>query len=384
MAIRNDFSVDFNQSPRLVTIAKPSLECSMQDLLDTLRYLEAQRNAMDNKPLVDASGKEPLGGGTKVGVTVSLQNTLIGFEARDGTEFGGTNEWTLCKLDGGNLVSFDDNDVAFDSPLHNTPFVNVSLTSSSSATLQEQDALQYSSYNGVVSVKEGSSNVGTAYPVGNREYPVNNFVDAKAIADEKGFDTLFVVGNITLDTGDDISEFTVVGQNAIRSLLTIKTGADTLNAEFKNFSINGILDGNSGIENCMVLSLDYVNGYMYNCILNEAEIVLGGGAEAILIDCWSGVAGANTPTIDLGGSGQSLVVRGYNGGLKLINRTGTDPISLDFVSGQFVADATITDGIIYVRGNVGKLTINCDPSLIDISGVTNQETISNAVWNHVI
>lgn len=58
----------------------------MQDILDTLRNEEAKTSNMDDLSIVSASGKEPLGAGTYVGLTVALQNATIGFEARSGPE----------------------------------------------------------------------------------------------------------------------------------------------------------------------------------------------------------------------------------------------------------------------------------------------------------
>ncbi len=383
MAIRNDIVIDWERSPRIITIQSPSVSCSMQDLLDTLRSKESSTVAMDDGSIVSASGKESLGGGTKVGLTIKLLNAKVAFQDRDGTEHGGVNEWTLCSLDGGNLVAVDA--VGSDTdPRHPTAFVTIDRTSSASATLQEQDALNYSSYGGVVSVDVTSSNSGTAYPSGNMEYPVNNIQDAVLIGDSKGFDTIFVRGSVILSTGDDIEGFTIVGQNVKRSQIEILTDANTIDCEFRNFHISGELDGGSTIRECEIATLNYVNGYIYSSVLTEALITLGGSEDALFLDCWSGVAGSNTPTIDMGGSGQGLAVRGYEGGLKIINRTGVDPVSIDFGSGQFIADSTITDGLIILGGDVRKLTINCDPSLVDFSGVTNPEVIADAVWNKVI
>ena len=365
MAIRGDVVIDWEVSPRIITVQAPSTAISMQDLLDTLRRLEAQPSAMDDPYIVDASGKENLGGGTKVGITVQLQNAKIGFSDRPGPE------WVLCTLDGGNLVAVDVNGNDMDAR-HPTAYVTIDRTSSASATLQEQDALQYSSYGGVVSVDVTSSISGTDYPAGNMEFPVNNIQDAVSIGDDKGFDTLFIRGDITLGSGDNVAGFTLVGQNITRSYLTVLDAAETINCEFRNFTITGVLDGGSTVRECEIHTLNYVNGYVSSCVLTENIITLGGNNSALFLDCWSGVPGSDTPTIDMGGSGQELAVRGYEGGLKIKNKTGTDAASLDFSSGQFIADSTVTNGTIIVRGDVGKITDNSTgTAVVDTSGVTS-------------
>jgi hypothetical protein len=48
-------------------------------------------------------------------------------------------------------------------------------------------------------------------------------------------------------------------------------------------------------------------------------------------------------------------MRNYNGGIKIINKTGAEAISIDLNSGQIVlSSTTVTNGTIVVRG-VGKL-----------------------------
>ena len=63
------------------------------------------------------------------------------------------------------------------------------------------------------------------------------------------------------------------------------------------------------------------------------------------------------PVLDFGGSGTELFIRGYSGGIKLINHSGTDAASIDMDSGHVVIDSTITNGTIAIRG-VSKLTDN--------------------------
>lgn len=367
MAIRTDFTIDWSASPRVITVAAPSTECVMQDLLDTLRYLEAQPTAMEDASIVSASGKEDLGGGTKVGLTVSLQNSVIGFEARPGPD------WVTCSLIGGNLVAFDIDKVTTIEPTNPTAFVAIKATSSSSATLQEQDALQYSSYGGAVNIDVNSGHSGTEYPVGNAEYPVDNFPDAVLIANEKGFNKLNLRSNAVLGVGDDIIGFSLVGQNPIRTYVTITDAAITDNCEISECTVAGTLDGNTILRSCVLGSLNYVNGHIYQCGLSEGVIQLGGDVQATFTDCFSIVAGASTPTIDLGVTEQPLAVRGHVGGLRIQNKTNTAPTSIDMHSGHVIIDATVTSPLVILRG-IAKVTNEADPSMIDLSGMVTTGT----------
>lgn len=136
MAIRGDVTIDWSSSPRIVEIAYPSTEITMQDLLDTLRYLESQPTAMDNKPIVDASGKEVLDSITRVGITVTLQNARASFEARTGPT------WEVCEFVGGNLVAVGSDGSTAIQPVHATAFVTPSRAASSSATLSYSETTE--------------------------------------------------------------------------------------------------------------------------------------------------------------------------------------------------------------------------------------------------
>lgn len=82
MADRDDISVIQDVSPRYTEVAAPSTTVSMQDYVDTLRGLESEFENMSYPYLLDASGKEDLGGGVRVGITVEQQNLKLAFEAR--------------------------------------------------------------------------------------------------------------------------------------------------------------------------------------------------------------------------------------------------------------------------------------------------------------
>lgn len=127
MSFRADISIDWEVSPRIITVAAPSEAITMQDLYDTLRTLEAQQVATDDKPIVSGAGKENLGGGVSVGLTITLLNARLAFEARPGPDF------VQCLVSGGNLVAIDD--VGADmSPIEPTAYTQIILSNSSSAT----------------------------------------------------------------------------------------------------------------------------------------------------------------------------------------------------------------------------------------------------------
>lgn len=128
MAIRSDVVVNWVASPRIITVLSPSVTITIQDLLDTCREIEDEPVNMVYSQLASAAGKENLGDGVKVGITLTLINAVLSFEARPGPTY------TQCKVSGGNIVAVNslNEDI---SPIYPTAFTQVLVTASSSATL---------------------------------------------------------------------------------------------------------------------------------------------------------------------------------------------------------------------------------------------------------
>jgi hypothetical protein len=361
-------TLTFDDVNKVITVDAPSTEITIQDLHNGIVEYEDELVNMDLKQIVSSGGKEPLGGGVSVGITLTLLNDWrLAFEARPGPSY------TQCNVSGGNLVATNVNGSIFP-----TAFTQVVVTASSSATTADLEALQFSSYGGGVSIDELSSNSGTSYPVGNQEFPVNNVPDARTIAESRGLTTFFIRGNITLDTGDDISGFKVIGENTSRSLITINTGADTSNCEINNAHVTGILDNGIIVRDGIIEDLLYIDGVIYDTMINPGTITLGNNSIGHFLNCFSGVPGTSTPTIDMGGSGQALAIRNYNGGIALKNKTGTEDVSIDLNSGQIILESTVTNGTLVLRG-VGKLTDNSVGATVLSDDLLSGENITSAL-----
>ena len=241
MTVRTDITMDWESSPRIATIAAPSTELNVQDLHDTLVSLEDSLVGGQHTRAILSSGKEDLGSAVLVGITSSLQNTKIAFEGRSGPSY------VQCNISGGNLVALDSGGSSM-SPIEPSAYTQIVQANSSSATQTDQDAIRYSSYQNSVWLDASSSNTGEDYPSGTREYPVNNAVDAAAIAIGKGFDTICTIGNYTFTDGDNIDGLSVIGQNVAKTIITMETGASAIECEYHNCHLTGILDGASFVE----------------------------------------------------------------------------------------------------------------------------------------
>lgn len=243
--------------------------------------------------------------------------------------------------------------------------------------------IEFASFQNAVWYDSNSSNSGIAYPRGTRQRPVNNITDALAILGVQGFGRLGLLSSATFGIGHNIENIEVFGQSSSLTEVTVLPEALTNRCRFNNLFITGELDGDTTLSSCDIGDLHYVNGMLHNCsIRSDATISLDGGANAQFIDCTSGPPEImeSFPIIDMGGAGQSLSVRNFNGKLKITNKTGIEKVSLDINSGHIVIDSTVTNGIIVSRG-IGKFENNSTGTATVISeDMLNRAGIANAVW----
>lgn len=128
MSIRDDLIIDWAVGPRIIEVADPSTALTVQDLYDTLRDKSPSSEAIDETEIIDGSGKEDLGEGVLVGLTVRLLNAQVRFEEKASP--------TVCTISGGNLVAVDENGDSM-CPIASSANVTVILAQSTSASLIE-------------------------------------------------------------------------------------------------------------------------------------------------------------------------------------------------------------------------------------------------------
>lgn len=126
MSIRPDLTINWAVSPRIIEVAAPSIQLSVQDLYDTLRSLGAE--AIDEPEIIDGSGKESLGAGVLVGLTIKLLNAKVKFEDRTGPS------WVVCSIGEGNLVAVDEGGDPIN-PVEPSAYTQVQVVMSAAGTI---------------------------------------------------------------------------------------------------------------------------------------------------------------------------------------------------------------------------------------------------------
>ena len=125
-------TLTFNKANKLITVLKAGIpevtEITIQELINTIRDWEGNLENMDVAKIADASGKEDLGGGLQVGITLKLLNWKLKFEARPGPD------WIDCAVSGGNLVAVNGNNQPMN-PIQPSDYVTVTIVKAVSAAL---------------------------------------------------------------------------------------------------------------------------------------------------------------------------------------------------------------------------------------------------------
>jgi hypothetical protein len=257
-----------------------------------------------------------------------------------------------------------------------------SVSSLVDSTVQQLKEIEYASFGGGVTIDVMNGTAGTAFPIGTIESPVDNVIDGAVIADERGFHTFFIKGDVILSNTVNLENYTIEGESIAKTNIIIEPSALVFGTEFVNATITGTLDGDNVVHHCAIQTLDYVNGHIHNCLLEEYTMTLGSAADAVFLGCWSFGASQDTvPIIDMGGAGRNLIMRGHSGGIKLINKTGPEDAVLDFESGRVIIDSTVTAGNITIRG-IGQVIDNSTgTAMVNTDGVISQTTVADAVWD---
>jgi hypothetical protein len=124
-------AIVFDKNDRIIMVESPATSVTIQTLINAIRDYEDEPEAMDIASIATASGKEDLGGGTLIGITLKLINWKLKFEDRLGPTY------ILCDVLGGNLVATDENGASVN-PIEPATYVMVTKTASVSATISEE------------------------------------------------------------------------------------------------------------------------------------------------------------------------------------------------------------------------------------------------------
>lgn len=301
---------------------------------------------------------------------------------------GGVTLARVVEIVNGYTITFEDGQYAVNitggnSNIGDNVNVNqVSVRSANSAGLISNAQIEFSSFNGGVTIDVIDGFAGTTFPIGTEQAPVSNLTDAKLIASVRGFDKLYIKGDITFIATDNIDEYEIYGQNARKTVVILEAGASTEGTSFFDCTITGVLDGDTWINHCLVDTLAYIQGQIENSVLLDV-ITLAGSESVRLINCADGVPGINTlPVIDMDGSGRDVIITDYDGTIVIRNLTGPDIVEMSIGRGHIHILDTVTDGIFILHG-IGTLDDESTGTTIYNDGLINRQLITESTWSYV-
>jgi len=301
---------------------------------------------------------------------------------------GGIVYARIIEIINGYTITFEDgqyavNLVGANSNVGDVVNVNqVSVRSANSAGLISNQAIEYSSFNGGVTVKKDSGITGTVFPKGTPQAPVDNIPDAVLIAQVRGFETIFIKGDFTFDTGDNITNYSIIGDNRSKSFFTFLSGSTTNGIQISKATVTGEFDNTADFNNCTLIDIKYTQGEINDCSL-QGTITLANSGQTSIIDSNDGISESNVqPIIDFNGAGNSLAVRNYNGDLTLINKTGPEGVEMNLsTGGHIILDSTIINGNIRLTGIIEVTDESSSGATIDITQVIFPDQLQLASFN---
>lgn len=243
-------------------------------------------------------------------------------------------------------------------------------------------AIEFMAFGNRITVDTVNGISGVNNPAGNTQYPSNNNIDAVYISVNRKIKHLHFIGNNTITAPLDLDGYEISGISPVVTAIHIESAVLLSNSYIHNVKLSGDLDGGTAILDCVVDGINYFNGSIRDSGITGIPIVLGGAHTAVFNNCKSLVPGGNArPQVNFNHDVTNLAVRGWEGGLELINKTKVQgEVSIDLNSGIVYVRSSCTEGTITIRG-VGKVVdesgTNCN---VIHDNLLSPESAAEAVW----
>lgn len=224
------------------------------------------------------------------------------------------------------------------------------------AILAVLDSMRYMGWRGPgIFLSRTSGNTGTVMGIdGTENNPVDNFADAKTLADNLGIKRYYFTERSVFEGANDLTvtheAWEFIGIGAGNSLELDAAGVDVDGSYFESLVLFGTQGGNQPIFAvlCTIGRLIDADGHFHDCGLTDT-IFIANSDEIFLDHCHSEIAGNGRPGIGFGQGIVSLNMRDYSGGIEIREMDGNDNATIEG-RGQVVVNANCTNAPITVRG----------------------------------
>lgn len=283
-----------------------------------------------------------------------------------------------CSITGGNLVAVDDVDAAL-SPVLQSPNTNVIRTSSSSATLQNQEQLEATLFAGAsglgITIDPLNGTDSVVFPVGTRSSPCKTEANIQTLEAEKNFRNVYVVNNLTVtnDHSGDKNRWFADDQSIN---INLDAGCDVTGSKFSECYLTGKLDSSNIIERCIVGSITNANQYIYESALLGPIVI---SDDITIENCFiASTAVDQECVIDFNSLAKTVIIGDWSAGRIVVkNMTTGSFLGMSGTGGRLVIDSTSTGGTAVYGGSI----------LIENNGTVDtlqNSSVAGAVWDQEI
>lgn len=287
----------FDKTTKIITVESPQTTVTVQDLHDDIRLFEQLPQNLEEAQIANASGKQSLGGGVLVGITLELiNNWRLAFAARPGPET------VTCTVSGGNLVATNDYN---NNPIYATTYTQVIISQSSSATITAAPSDDHILYllNSLRGKQRAVGNYFYWNPTsGNNSYDgttpgnaVLTFAQAQTLATAGNGDTIFCIASNTAGT-TTVTEtlnitkanLKVMGPGYTFQLAPTSTTSPTITIGAANVEVSGfyIKTAATGSQNAITVTAN--NAFIQDCWITDVRgsgINISGSAKTQVNSC---------------------------------------------------------------------------------------------------
>lgn len=208
---------------------------------------------------------------------------------------------------------------------------------------------------------------------GSPSNPFNSFALAMGYSSVSGIKKFKVYSSCVLDV--DVEGIEVIGQNQVNIDLN---GASVDGSSFADCQISGSSIGSGVYRECNILhGTSGLNGVYHECALS-GDLAIELNAYVIFSSCFSGIAGAVRPSVDLISSTLAQVAfRSWSGGVSINNMIDGTALTVGITNGGCRFEANCTGGVANMAGtgnyeNLGTSTI-IDKAFINQGGLTTEQ-----------
>ncbi len=247
-------------------------------------------------------------------------------------------------------------------------------------TLAQFDTASVSAYYDFgIWLDDGAGNTNTTVGVdGTIANPVSTIAAARILADSMGLQKYYLINNSSFTLAATYEDWHFIGVGESNQ---INFGSQDIdNSHFEHLMVTGTQGGTGLIwlTECYLNATDSLE-----CVARDSwfsdTLSVRASSNIVFDQCYSAVAGNNTPGMDFNSAGGTVnvSVRHYSGGLALFNMTSDHTISYES-DGQLVIDASCTSANITARGNM-TITDNGTTTALTKDAVYNQAELQDHI-----